>query len=566
MGYARTALVPESVSKTLSRYDALTQQLLFSRGIETEEKAEHFFAREYESGLHDPFLLPDMEKAVVRILEALGRNEKIGIYSDYDCDGIPGAALWHDFFTAIGYTNFVISIPHRHEEGYGLNNEALDRLAHGGVTLLITVDCGSADVSQVQHANDCGMDVIITDHHEIPPVAPSAYAFINPKCSGSVYPFAGLCGTGVAFKLITALISRGNLALPRGHEKWFLDLVGLATIADMVPLRDENRIFAHYGLLVLRKGRRLGFQHLFRIMKMNVAHVTEDDIGFMVAPRINAASRMGAPEDALNLLVAKDDGDAGRYAKHLDGINNERKGLVALMVKEAKHKLSLRSSIDEVLVIGDPAWRPSLVGLAANTLMEEYQRPVFVWGRDGRMVLKGSCRSNGGVSVVALMEKSSEAFLEYGGHHMAGGFAVKEEYIHTLGEVLNTAHQLLPKLNTETMRSEEVDAVLSLEEVTPTLVRTLARFAPFGEGNTKPVFMFHAVTPLRVEVFGKQKAHTKIVFRTKNREIVAIGFFKLPHEYSAPLEPGTPVTLVAHVEESFFMGRAEIRLRVIAVE
>lgn len=559
------APLPPSVRNALASYDELTSTLLYARGIMTEEAARTFFAREYETGLHDPFLLSDMEKAVVRILRAMAEGEKIGVYSDYDCDGIPGAALWHDFLTAIGYTNFIIHIPHRHEDGYGLNNEALDSLAKEGVTLLVTVDCGSTDVEQALHAKALGIDLIITDHHELSTILPDAYAIVNPKCEGSRYPFAGICGTGVAYKLITALISRGNFSLTSGYEKWFLDLVGLATIADMVPLVDENRIFAHYGLLVMRKGRRLGLQHLFRIMKMDAKHVTEDDIGFMIAPRINAASRMGVPRDAFSLLTAHTEKDAGMYARHLDGINNERKGMVALMVKEVKHKLSLRSTIDDVLVIGDPKWRPALVGLAANTLMEEYQRPVFVWGRDGREVLKGSCRSNG-ASVVVLMEKISHALLEYGGHHMAGGFAVKEEYIHTFGEMLNEAYRSIA-VDEIAERGEiaEVDAVLSLESITPALVRTLDAFAPFGKDNAKPLFLFRAVTPYKVEVFGKQKAHTKIVFRAQGHEINAISFFTLPEGYDIPLEAGSPVDLVAHVEESFYGGRTEIRLRVVAV-
>ncbi len=548
----------------LRSYDPLAQKLLFTRGIVTEKDAGHFLARAYDGGLHDPFLLNDMEKAVERILSAVGKNEHIVIYSDYDCDGIPGGVLLHDFFTAIKYLNFRNYIPHRHDEGYGLNRGAIDTLADSGATLMITVDCGITDVAEVAHARERGIDVILTDHHEPGLALPPAYAVLNPKRKDTTYPFPGLCGSGVAFKLISAIIARGNFDLPPGHEKWFLDVVGLATIADMVPLIDENRLLAHYGLLVMRKGRRLGLQHLFRTMRMQAATVTEDDIGFMIAPRINAASRMDTPEDAFRLLSATTDADAGMYARHLEGINNERKGVVGAMVKEIKRKLAKRSAMDDVLVIGDPTWRPALVGLAANTLAEEYNRPVFVWGRDGRSILKGSCRSSG-VSVVHLMQRASDVFIDFGGHHASGGFSVQEEHIHTFGGALNDAYKELMEGVDASLPSSayEVDAELELSEVTPALLGTLASLAPFGMGNPKPLFLFRAVAPVRVELFGKQKEHTKATFAEGSRTIQAIGFFNTPDTYTAPLAAGVPVDMLAHVEESFFMGRRETRLRLV---
>ncbi len=565
--YIHKEEIPLETREVLSDYDPLSQQLLFSRGITSKEKAQSFFAREYAEGLHDPFLLPDMEVAVDRILSAIAAGEKIAIFSDYDCDGIPGGVLLHDFFKMIGFSNFCNYIPHRHEEGYGLSREALVRLKDEGATLVITIDCGITDVEEVAYASESGLEVIVTDHHEPGDELPAALAVINPKRKDSIYPFDGLCGTGVAFKLVTALIAKGNFSLSVGQEKWLLDLVGIATVADMVPLLDENRIFAHYGLLVMRKGRRIGLQHLFRVMKTPLATLTEDDIGFMIAPRINAASRMGSPEDAFKLLSADNEADAGAYARHLDSINNERKGVVAAMVKEVRHKLSLRSEMRDVLVIGDPKWRPSLVGLVANTLKDEFQRPVFVWGRDGKNVLKGSCRSDGKTSVVDLMRNVENAFLEYGGHHMSGGFAVKEECIHTLSEMLNDAYHSLVKESEgeKEIGPVEVDAVLSLSEVSPKLVRTLSLFAPYGMRNEKPIFLFKNVVPTKVEIFGKQKAHTKILFTEGSRTLAAIGFFMLPSAYAIEPKENEPLNLLAHLEESFFMGRSETRLRIVAV-
>ena len=566
--------VPHAVAENLTGFDVLTQQLLFSRGITTREDANVFFAKEYETGLHDPFLLPDMEKAVARILSAIEKKERIGIFSDYDCDGIPGGVLLHDLFVMIGYENFCNYIPHRHEEGYGLSIEGIDHLKNDGVSLIITVDCGIQDVEKVTHANAIGVDVIVTDHHEPSATLPPALAVIDPKRTDNRYPFPELCGTGIAYKLACALLKKGNecgmFSVSPGQEKWLLDLVGIATVADMVPLRGENRILAHYGLSVLRKGRRLGLQHLFRVMKTSIQTVSEDDIGFMIAPRINAASRMGNPRDAFLLLATRSEADAGTYARHVDGINTERKGVVAAMVKEVKRKLALRSHIDAVLVIGDPLWRPSLVGLVANTLAEEYQRPVFVWGRDGRNILKGSCRSGGAMSVFTLMQEAAHLFVEYGGHHASGGFAVKEECIHTLSDALNAAQSTLSSQSilkeSEVSQGLFIDSTLTLAEVAPALVRTLSNFAPFGQGNPKPIFLFQGVVPTRVEIFGKQKAHTKIIFQNGRRELVAIGFFMLPQEYGVTPTPGVPLDVVAHVEESFFMGRSEVRLRIVSLE
>jgi single-stranded-DNA-specific exonuclease len=296
------------------------------------------------------------------------------------------------------------------------------------------------------------------------------------------------------------------------------------------------------------------------VMRMQAASLTEDDIGFMIGPRINAASRMDAPEDAFRLLVARNDADAGTYARHLDRVNNERKGAVGAMVKDVKKKLARRSAIDPVIVIGDPLWRPALAGLAANTLMEEYSRPVFLWGRDGRGIIKGSCRSKD-ISVVELMRSAHDTFVDFGGHHASGGFSVKEDRIHEFPKALNDAHALLASAPSA-LAVAGIDAALSLDEVTPELVRTLSRFAPFGIGNEKPLFLFRGVRPSKVELFGKEKGHTKIHFARERGMLAAIGFFKKPEEFTASLVTDSPIDLVAHVEESSFGGRREIRLRI----
>ena len=539
--------------------DSLLTHLLKARGV-TGDDRETFLNPDYEKGRHDPFLLHDMEVAVERLLTAIKENEKIAIYSDYDCDGIPGAVILHDFFKAIGYENFINYIPHRHYEGFGLSEMAVEKLAGDGVKLIITIDCGTSDLEAADKAASLG---VITDHHEPKETLPTAVAVVNPRV-GESYPFPHLCGAAVVFKLAEATLSCGEFAVKPGHEKWWLDMVGIATIGDMVPLIGENRVFAHYGLQVLRKSRRPGLQHLLRKARADQRYLTEDDIGFTIAPRINAASRMDSPEDAFLMLSDKEEGSAGARATHLEKLNNERKGMVASMTKELRRRIGEIIELPNIIVMGNPEWRPALVGLCANGLAEEHNRPVFLWGRDGNGVVKGSCRSGSSISVVKLMEGAGEHFLEHGGHHASGGFSVKEDSVFHLGEALNDAYT---SLGDKALANEEViiDAVLSLEDITRDLLSTLRSVAPYGAGNKKPLFAFRSVAPSQIESFGKTKEHLKLVFETTNKKIEAIAFFANGEQYQVTPTINEPLTLLAHVEESFFMNRWQTRLRIVDI-
>jgi single-stranded-DNA-specific exonuclease len=559
--------IDESQSKTLAHLDPITAQLLISRGITTKEDAEKFLNPNYDTDLHDPFLFTDMEKAARRILGAMKEGEHIVIYTDYDCDGIPGGVILHDFFTALGYSNFENYIPHRHHEGYGFNARTVPKFVETNTKLIITVDCGITDHEAAKCAQELGIDVIVTDHHEPSDTLPPAYAIVNPK-RDDAYPFKGLCGSGVAFKLAQATLTRGreqgSITLKEGMEKWWLDMVGLATVADMVPLIDENRVLATYGLNVLRKSQRPGLAHLLRKAGSNQRYLTEDDIGFTIAPRINAASRMDDPEDAFHMLRSKDEAIAGAKAMHLEKLNNERKGVVASMVKEAKHRLENASDMPPVIVLGNPAWRPSLVGLVANTLAETYGRPSFLWGRDGNGIIKGSCRSDGVISTLRLMEGTPDSFIHFGGHHFSGGFAVDEVRIHTLLDDLRMVRERLgDALITETVT--HIDNDLTLGNITDSLIRTLKTLAPYGEGNPKPLFRFRDIAPESVSIFGKVKDHTKMRFMSGVGSIDAIAFFKTPEQFAVIPEAGKPLTLIAHIEESYFMGRKETRLRIVDI-
>jgi single-stranded-DNA-specific exonuclease len=555
--------VPEAVAAELQELDPLLRKLLYARGITTREDAGAFLEPSYTQHLHDPFLLHDMDTAVARILAAITGGERVAIYSDYDCDGIPGAVVLHDFFKAIGFTTFENYIPHRHYEGFGFNKDAAEKLRGRGATLVITIDCGTSDIQAVAHARSLGLDVIITDHHEPKEELPDAVAIVNPKV-GSTYPFTGLCGSGVVYKLLQALLLRNAdvsaFTLTPGWEKWWLDMVAVATIADMVPLTGENRALAYYGLQVLRKSRRPGLQQLLRKQRAAIQYLTEDDIGFTIGPRINAASRMDVPEDAFFMLASSDEAEAGAYADRLEKLNNERRGAVAAMTREVHGRIEALAELPSVLVFGNPGWRPSLLGLVANKLAEEYGRPAFLWGRDGAGSFRGSCRSEGRTSVVALMDAVAPLFAEYGGHHMSGGFCVHEEAIHSFAQSLQDAFGAAAAGFEETIT---IDAELELDAIDRAFLSLQGKLAPFGMGNPKPVYLFRNVRPQTVAAFGKSGEHTKLLFQTQGLAKEAIAFFRRPDSFSALKGAAASVDLYAHVEQSFFMGRRQTRLRIL---
>ena len=561
---ARPNPVPAEVADALASFSPHLQQLLYNRGVTTAATAKTFLEPSYDNHLHDPFLLPDIEVAVSRLRQAIDQQETIVIFSDYDCDGIPGAVVLHDCLQAIGHQNFVNVIPHRHYDGFGLSEANVAELVtQHAPQLIITIDCGTSNVAAVAAATAAGVDMIITDHHEPGESLPAALAVVNPKV-GDTYPFPHLCGAAVVYKLCQALLQRGSYNVPVGTEKWWLDMVGIATVADMVPLVGENRVLAHYGLLVLRKSRRPGLQHLLRKQRTDQRTLTEDDIGFTIGPRINAASRMDAPEDAFNLLATTDEGEAGASVTHLEQLNTKRKTAVATMTRELHQRIKLTTELPPVLVFGNPEWRPSLVGLAANKLAEEHDRPVFLWGRDGNQACKGSCRSNGTVSVVRLMEAIAERFVEYGGHHFSGGFTVVDEYIHTFGAALVDAHEALGNAAI-VPATHTVDAVITLDMIDRAFINTQQQCAPFGIDNPKPLYLFEQVVPQAVERFGKQQEHTKLRFTTNGLAREAIAFFTTPERFSVVPQAGVPSNTLAHVEESYFMNRPQVRLRIVDI-
>lgn len=558
------------ISNGMKKYHELLRALLEKRGITDEEGADVFLNPSYERDLHDPFKMRDMERACVRLFSAIDADEKIIIYADYDCDGIPGAVILSDLFKKINYTNYEVYIPQRNSEGYGLNLEAIKQFKESGVKLLITIDLGITAVDEVAQAEVDGIDVIITDHHlprleqagRASIILPRAYAILNPKTDD--YPEKMLCGAGVMFKFVQGFLKKYGeyFKINTGTEKWMLDMAGLATLSDMVPLTGENRAIAYFGMKVLRKSPRPGLQKLLAKMKINQKDLTEDDVGFMLTPRLNAASRMDNPMRAFELLSTTDEVQAGMLADHLSKINDERKNIVKSIMRDVNKHFEQRE-MNEVIVVGNPAWRVGVLGLVAGKIMDEYKKPVFVWGKDENDAIKGSCRSPGTVSVVELMTATSESFLEYGGHELAGGFTVHSEKIHFLEDALSASFL---KVKVDQKESDVTyDVKADLGSVNMRNWKEIEKMAPFGLSNSKPIFLFENAKIENLKKFGKNGSgeHLEIIFSDVNKKkATAISFFSGLDSFDVPLEVGKSVNLLATFDLSRFRGREELRLRI----
>lgn len=600
---------------SLEKLHPLTRTLLEKRGVVGEQEAYDFLFPSYEKHIGDPFGIYGMHKAVERIVEAIKNEEKIAIYSDYDCDGVPGGVLLRSFFDDIGYP-VRIYIPHRHNEGYGVHTHAIDKLKAQGVSLIITIDSGIANIDEVAYAKSVGVDFIVTDHHlpvtkEVKDVktkkpssvqvVPDAVAVLNSKQDTCVYDDDMLCGCAVAWKLACAVLAvlredKGEntslsytsvlktvAELPLGFEKWYLDLVGISTVADMVPLQKENRALAHYGLKVLRKTKRPGLLHIFNEQRVKKEFLTEEDIAFTIAPRINAASRMGDPIQAHLMLYEKDRESAEGYAFDLEELNTQRKGEVKDVVEGISFDHAAYSN--DVVVVGDPSWGPGILGLIAQKIIDETGKPTFVWGcgdsqpvttgiafeseskiTDGTLILKGSCRSRGDVSVVDLMAHVGKSdvggvFEGYGGHEQAGGFSLLFENLSKLSPALNEAVHHVEK---KEIGGQEivVDTEITTDDVNDVTYDAIAALAPFGVGNRKPVFAIKNPTVLATKWFGKKGEHFEVVYATTRGKVKAIQFFS-----SKDIEEkiNKPHSALVHLERSYFGGRVELRMRLVEV-
>lgn len=532
------------------------QALLLERLNLSKEQQKSFLFPEYKFGNLWDF--EDMEVAVERIYKAIKNGEQIGIYSDYDCDGIPGAVVLLDLFKELKVTDRIhVYIPDRHDEGYGLSILGIDALEQKKVTLIITVDLGITAIAEVADARSRDIDIVVTDHHQPLSEYPSALAVVHPK-KGS-YTNQDPCGAGMAFYLVCAFLEkhREEFGIKEGWEKWLLDMVGFATLSDMVPLIGENRMLVSYGMMVMKKTRRVGLRTLFAEQKMDPESLTETDLTFTVAPRLNAASRMATPMLAFELLSTEDRSRALVIVKELEKINAERKLMVARIVKEAHKKLDARE-LPAIVVLGDLSWRPAVLGLVANKLQETYQRSFFVWGESGDGFIKGSCRMLDEHHAAYIFQALPDGVLLHaGGHQAAGGFAVAKEKIHFLEQELNKAiSRVEHSVEEETNDTDAIEMPLGI--VTTRHLQKVRALAPFGVGNPQPSFLFENVTITSTKMFGKNKEHLECIFNDPTGQATAFNFFT-DENMKEKFVVGATVSFVGTLEAGW---RGGVRVRI----
>ncbi|MBM7701402.1 single-stranded-DNA-specific exonuclease RecJ [Metabacillus iocasae] len=514
----------------------LIASLLINRGIQTVESAKQFLHVEQQS-FHDPFLLDDMDKAVQRIHQAIENGERIMIYGDYDADGVSSTSVMLSALRSAGaHVDFYI--PNRFTEGYGPNEEAFRFISDEGYTLVITVDTGISAVAEAELAQSLGFDLIITDHHEPGPVLPPAYAIIHPKKPGSTYPFQELAGVGVAFKLAHALLGE----LP----EYLLELAVIGTIADLVPLVDENRLIASKGLNYLKLSNRPGIKALLKVCSVKRDDINEDTIGFAIGPRINAVGRLQDADPAVDLLMTTNQEEADMLAKEIDSLNKERQQLVNEMTEEAIKAVEEQYPPDQhsVLVITGEGWNAGVVGIVASRLVDRFYRPTIVLSIDREKgIAKGSARSIEGFDLFANLSHCRDILPHFGGHPMAAGMTLNIEDVADLRQRLN-------ELASEVLTEEDfipitsIDTVCDIEDITIDNIKQLNALAPFGMSNPKPKVLVENVGLSSIRKIGAEQNHLKVVFEDKGLSVDAVGF-GLGYIY----EQVSPVSKVSFVGE-----------------
>jgi len=561
MRYLLKPTITQQQSVELKAFPGMVSQLLVNRDI-TDKKAAEDFVNKNPDVIGDPNCFLGSKEITDRIIKAIKDEENILIFADYDADGIPGSVVLSDFFRKIEYP-VEVYFPHRNKDGFGLNMRAVDDFIERKISLVVTIDCGITDVNEIAKLQKNGIDVIVTDHHHAGEKIPNAFGILNPKQQKCEYSNEMLCGAAVAFKLVQLLSSHYKDLCTNEWQKTLLDMVGIATLSDMVPLTGENRLFAFYGLQMLRISKRLGVQKLCKLGGVKQLDLTEQDVVFSLTPKINAASRMGIPKDAYNLLVSTDEEEASKYLKILNSANNSRKKFVDAIAQEVVAQL-VGQDTSSVIVVGNKEWKPSLLGLVASKLVDQYHVPAFVWGQEDADHIKGSCRGVNDVSLHEMMTLASDSFLQFGGHANAGGFESDEDKVKDMQDKLRAAYE---DLQSKVHEPETfVDQTLDLEDVTPETYNEIHKLAPYGEANPAPLFVFPQTEIYKAEAFGKNKEHTKLVCRTKDFQYIdAIAFFKSIESLQVLPQAGDRVNIVGVIEYSQFMGRRKLRLKLIDV-
>jgi single-stranded-DNA-specific exonuclease len=513
--------------RKFKNYHPLLLQLLYSRGIKTKKEIDDFLSIDYEKDVHNPYLLSGMKLAIKRIKKAISNKEKVAIFGDYDADGICAATILNEVLNKIGLRP-IVYIPNR-KEGYSLNEKTINHLAKKNVDLIITVDCGSSSNKEICLANKLGIDTIITDHHLLPLEVPKAYIILNPKKKNDKYPNNDLSGTGVAFKLATAIIREFPSKFKSGEEKWLLDLVAIATVADMMKLTGENRTLVKYGLLVLAKTRRMGLKVLLKDAgvkdikiqwldkKKNrflVKNIDSYIIDFIISPRLNAAGRMDDANTAFYLLNTSSFREARQFSQQLNKKNQLRQKLQTALTKKIQESLTKKELKKKFILRGSKSYPSGIVGLISGKLTNKFYLPSFIY-KKGAVLSRGSCRGILEVNVVDILTNCASCLKEYGGHKGAAGFTLKNTELKKFRKCLEQnikkilkGKELAPKL--------KIDCEINFQNINYKLKKVLEELAPFGEGNPEPIFVIKKTIVAEKRKVGKRNQH--LVLRLKKIE------------------------------------------------
>ena len=563
--------VVESLASHLGMSPVLTN-LLVQRGIDTVEKAKKFFSPSLRD-LHDPFLMKDMDKAVERIEKAVKAGEKVMIYGDYDVDGTTAVSLVYKFLSQIGHKNLSFYIPDRYVDGYGISIRSIDHAVRKGVTLVIALDCGIKAVEKVAYAKQKGVDFIICDHHLPAEEIPQAVAVLDPKRTDCNYPFDELSGCGVGFKLVEAYAKRNNI--PFADIEHLLDLLVVSIASDIVPLVDENRILAYYGLKRLNSTPSKGLLSIIKICGLEGHNITIDDIVFKIGPRINAAGRMRMDEEdanaapsgghaAVSLLIEGNEREAMKFGDVIDSYNQDRKSIDRNVTQEAHDYVEANPELKarKSTVIYNPKWMKGIVGIVASRLIETYYRPTVVLTKSNGFVT-GSARSVAGFDLYQAIESCSDLLENFGGHMYAAGLTMREENVEAFTKRFNdyVENNIDPNI---LVPQVDIDCELLFSEITDDFYRQLNNFQPFGPGNSAPVFMTRSVSNrgdaklvgvecdhLRMDLMQREKPHTTIP---------AIAF-QQPTHYEW-VRAGKPVSVCYQIVENHYRGTVSKQLRI----
>ncbi|HWP48924.1 MAG TPA: single-stranded-DNA-specific exonuclease RecJ [Candidatus Limnocylindrales bacterium] len=551
----------EFFSKEL-RISSILASILLNRGLETLEAASDFLEPSL-TNLHNPFLMKDMDKAVTCLQRALQDKSLIMIHGDYDVDGITGTALLVRVFREL-YANYSYYIPQRLKEGYGLSCETIQKAKQQGVKVIITVDCGISACKEVELANELGIQVLITDHHQAPPVLPKATAILNPRQKECLYPFKSLAGVGIAYKLSVALMS--SLGIPPSEEippYNCLDLVALGTIADVAPLLGENRILVKYGLKQISRSKKPGVIELKRVAGLEEEEIQSRHIGYSLAPRINAIGRLGNASEAVELLTTDNYRLAFEIAGHLDRANRERQEVEQNVLDEAFAKIETEHHLDQgnILVLSSPNWHPGVIGIAASKIVEVYYRPtVLIAEFNG--IGRGSARSIPSFSIFEALRECACLLKNFGGHMTAAGLTIETSAISSFRDQINkigagklSREDLIPQI--------KIDAEVDLDCITLQLIKELEKCAPFGLGNPEPVFVARGLQIMRSPcIVGENHLKMKVRQSITQTPAEAIGFgMKSLLEKVFPSLPRIDVVFSPQINNRNGKPRIQLRLK-----